>query len=251
MVAVLIAALLDRPSCLTALLAMISPINDAAIHFIVTSGRRQALAGKLNTGNVDQRYHRFMSEPPPTGYPSAPGPVGLPPGLPPTGAWGPPAPIPVNRPARWPVFVMLLITLVAVGAAVAAWLRPMPRDTVGTPPAPTYSDQQVADAKVKVCAAYAKVQNVTTVNAARTLGNDPTSELLIAVNQRQVFVVGSAYYWKVLAEEPATPPDLAADMDNLAHLYQTITLDGLVGDRNDAAHNSANEVGFKIQALCK
>ena len=57
------------------------------------------------------------------------------------------------------MFVMFLITLVAVGAAVAAWLRPIPHNTSATPPAPIYSEQQVADAKSKVCAAYEKVQN--------------------------------------------------------------------------------------------
>ena len=67
----------------------------------------------------------------------------------------------VSRPARWPMFVMFLITLVAVGAAVAAWLRPMPHNTSATPAAPTYSEQQVADAKAKVCAAYEKVLNAT------------------------------------------------------------------------------------------
>jgi hypothetical protein len=230
---------------------MVSLITDAAIHFLLTSANSWASAGKLNTGNADQRYHRFMSETPPTGPPSAHGPSGFPLGPPPSGPWGPVAPMAVSRPARWPMFVMFLITLVAVGAAVAAWLRPIPHDTSATPAAPTYSEQQVADAKSKVCAAYEKVLNATTVNASRTLGDDPNSQLLTAVNQRQVFVIGSAYYWKTLAEEPATPPDLAAAVDNLAHLYQTINLDGIVGDRNDAAHNAANETGAKIQELCK
>ena len=47
---------------------------------------------------------------------------------------------------------MFLITLLAVGAAVAAWLRPIPHSTSATPSAPTYSEQQVSDAKAKVCA---------------------------------------------------------------------------------------------------
>jgi hypothetical protein len=149
------------------------------------------------------------------------------------------------------MLLMFLITLVAVGAAIAAWLRPIPHEPSAKPAAPSYSEQQVADAKLKVCAAYEKVLNATTVNASRTLGDDPNSQLLTAVNQRQVFVIGSAYYWKTLAEEPATPPDLAAAVDNLAHLYLTINLDGIVGDRNDAAHNAANEAGAKIQELCK
>jgi hypothetical protein len=171
--------------------------------------------------------------------------------MPPAGPWGPVAPMAINRPARWPMFVMFLITLVAVGAAVAAWLRPIPQNMSATPPAPTYGEQQVADAKSKVCAAYAKVQNVVSVNVARTAGDDPNSQLLIAVNARQVFAIGSAYLMTTLAEEPATPADLAAAANDLAHLYQVMILDGLVGDRNDPAHNAADQAGFKIQGLCK
>jgi hypothetical protein len=171
--------------------------------------------------------------------------------MPPAGPWGPVPPMALNKPARWPMFVMLLVTLGAVAAAVAAWLRPMPHNPPVSPPAPSYSEQQVADAKSKVCAAYSKVQNVVTVNVARTAGDDPNSQLLIAVNQRQVFVIGSAYLMTTLAEQPATPADLAAAASDLAHLYQVITLDGLVGDRNDPAHNAATDDGFKIQGLCK
>jgi hypothetical protein len=171
--------------------------------------------------------------------------------MPPAGPWGPPAPVAFTRPARWPMFVMFLITLVAVAAAVAAWLRPIPHQTPGAPPAPTYSEQQVADAKSKVCAAYEKVQNAVSINSVRTAGDDPNSQLLIAVNMRQVFVAGSAYLLTTLTDEPGAPADLAAAASNLAHIYQVITLDGLVGDRNDPGHNAATDAGFKIQALCK
>ena len=158
----------------------------------------------------------------------------------------------MNRPARWPIFVMFLITLVAVGAAVAAWLRPIPQGASATPPpAPSYSDEQVADAKSKVCAAYAKVQNATNINAARNGGDDPNTQLIVATTQRQVFVVGSAYLLTTLAEEPATPADLAAAANKLARLYQVVTLGGLVGDPDDPSHDAANDAGFKIQGLCK
>ncbi|MGA8125530.1 MAG: hypothetical protein WB967_15185 [Mycobacterium sp.] len=148
------------------------------------------------------------------------------------------------------MFIMLLITLVAVGAAVAAWLRPIPHEAAAPTP-PSYSEQQVADAKAKVCDAYGKVQKATTLNAARNGGDDPNAQLLIATTQRQVFVVGSSYLLTTLAEEPAAPADLAAAANDLAHLYRVITLDGLVGDRNDPAHNEASEIALKIQGLCK
>ena len=97
-----------------------------------------------------------------------------------------PPPQPPRGPARWPVVVMFAITLVAVAAAVAAWLRPLPETKSAAPSAPTFSAQEVADAKAKVCAAYAKVLNATSVNAARSVGDDPNSQWLNAVNQRQV-----------------------------------------------------------------
>jgi hypothetical protein len=227
---------------------MVSLISNAAIHFYPLL---RCARGKLNTGNAEQRYHRLMSETPRPGHPSAPGPAGYPVGPPPAGPWGPPPPPALSRPARWPMFVMFLITLVAVGAAVAAWLRPLPHETPGTPPAPTYSAQQVADAKTKVCAAYEKVLKTSNVNSARTAGDDPNSQLLIAINWRQVFIASSIYLSTTLAEQPAAPPSLSTEVKNLIDLYQVVTLDGMVGDPNDAGHNAANETGAKIQELCK
>jgi hypothetical protein len=64
---------------------------------------------------------------------------------------------------------MFAITLVAVGAAVAAWLRPLPEKSA-TPSEVTFSAQQVADAKANVCAAYWKWPdpvNWSTANESR------------------------------------------------------------------------------------
>jgi hypothetical protein len=146
---------------------------------------------------------------------------------------------------------MFAITLVAVAAAVAAWLRPMPAEKSVAPSAETFSAQQVADAKSKVCAAFEKVMKTSSVNSARALGDDPTSQLLIAVNMRQVFIVSSIYLSTTLAEQPAVPPDLAAAVKKIIDLSQVVTLDGLVGDPNDPGHNAANETGVRIQSLCK
>jgi hypothetical protein len=146
---------------------------------------------------------------------------------------------------------MFVIMLFAVGAAVAAWLRPLPETKSATPSAPTFSAQQVADAKSKVCAAYWKGRKASSANQTRSGGDDPNAQLLIAVNMRQVFMPSSVYLLKTLEEEPAAPADLAAAANKLADLFQVITLDGLAGDFNDPAHNAANETGFTIQSLCK
>jgi hypothetical protein len=192
-----------------------------------------------------------MSETPPAGHPSAPGPAGYPFGPPPSGPWGPPPPVAFSKPARWPTFVMVLITLVAVGAAVAAWLRPIPHNTSAPPPAPTYSEQQVSDAKATVCAAFDKSQKASRDNLSRSGGDDPNTQLLVAVNMRQVFVASSAYLLTTLADEPATPADLTALVRKLANLLQVITLDGLSGDPNDAGHDAVNVAAKAIEGLCK
>lgn len=150
------------------------------------------------------------------------------------------------------MFAMLVITLIAVGAAVAAWLRPIPDTMAQTAPsAPTYTDQQTADAKAKVCAAYEKVHRALDANLTRNGGEDPTAQLAVAVNARQVYVAGSAYLLTILTDEPAAPPDLAAAVRKLANLFQILTLDGLASDPSVPAHDAADDTLSTLQGLCK
>jgi len=146
---------------------------------------------------------------------------------------------------------MFAITLVAVGAAVAAWLSPTPETKSAVPSAPTFTEQKVSDAKSKVCAAYAKIHHAVDVNAPRTGGDDPMAQLTVAVNMRQVYVVGSAYLLTTLADEPATPGDLAAATSKVARLFQGLTLDGLTSDVNAQENDAVNETGTTIEGLCK
>lgn len=155
------------------------------------------------------------------------------------------------RPARWPVLVTLVIALVALGVAVGAWLRPVLKVSPPAEAAPTFTDQQVADAKGKVCAAYQRIRRAVDVNAPRNGGDDPNTQLLVAVNARQIMVVGSAYLLTTLSDEPATPSDLAAAVGKLAHLYQVITLNGLVADWGVAERDAADEAASTIQESCK
>jgi hypothetical protein len=139
-------------------------------------------------------------------------------------------PWPPRGPARWPIVVMFAITLVAVAAAAAAWLRPMPETKSAVPSAPTFTDQQVTDAKSNVCAAYAKIHDAVDPNATRTGSGDPTGQLALAVNMRQVYVAGSADLLTALADEPATPSDLATAAQKITRLFQVLVLEGLSSD---------------------
>jgi hypothetical protein len=160
-------------------------------------------------------------------------------------------PIPPRGPARWPVVVMFVITLVAVAAAVAAWLRPMPETKSAVSGAPTFSDQQVADAKAKVCSAYQRVRRASDMNANRKGGEDPTSQLAVAINDRQIYEAGSAYLFTALSDEKATPSDLAGAVRKLAELFQVITLNFLASDTSIPERNDADRAASTIQSLCK
>jgi hypothetical protein len=165
--------------------------------------------------------------------------------------WQPPPAQPPRGPARWPVVVMFAITLVAVAAAAAAWLRPMSEAKWAAPSAPRYTEKQVSDAKATTCAAYEKVRRALVANASRTSGDDPTAQLAVAVNARQAYVASSAHLLTVLTNQPATPPDLATAARKLADLFQVLTLDGLAADRNEQGHDAADQTLSTIQNLCK
>ena len=109
----------------------------------------------------------------------------------------------------------------------------------------------MADAKSKVCAAYAKIHHAVDVNAPRNGGNDPTAQLAVSTNMRQIYVVGSAYLLTTLGDEPATPGDLAAATRKVAELFQVLTVDGSVSDPSVESYNAVNETGIQIESMCK
>jgi hypothetical protein len=148
--------------------------------------------------------------------------------------------IALHKPPRWRMFIMLVITLVAVAAAVAAWLRPIPGTQASAPP--TFSEQRVASAKSRVCAGYQKIHRALDGNSTRD-GSDP--------NARQIYIAGSAYLLTVLADEPATPSDLAAAARKLARLFQILALEGLASDPSVQAHKAADKALSAIERLCK
>ncbi len=108
------------------------------------------------------------------------------------------------------MFASLVIALLAIGLAIGSWFRPVPgTNAPPKPPTPTYTDQQVANAKASVCGAYQKVSHALSVANARNGGADPTAGLAVATNTRQVLDAGGRYLLTKLTEETATPPDLA------------------------------------------
>ncbi|MDI3313424.1 MAG: hypothetical protein QJR12_03770 [Mycobacterium sp.] len=149
-----------------------------------------------------------------------------------------------------------MTALAVIGAiAIGAWFRPLPDNKpLPASPGPTFTDQQVSDAKAGVCASYQQVHSAVGLNMARDLGNDPVAQLLVATAARQALLAGSEYLITTLSEEPATPPDLAAAVRKLATLFQNYTIDYLNGRMNSEIESSlrvGDETTLVIERLCK
>jgi hypothetical protein len=167
----------------------------------------------------------------------------------------PHAPEPPPRPERWPAFAALVIALAAVGLAIGSWFRPLPSvKAPSTQPPPSYSDQQAADAKASVCAAFAKVDHAIGVAAGRNGSSDAAAGLAVATGTRQVFEVGSRYLLTKLSEEPATPSDIADVARRLANGYQEALVGYLAevnGSELKPALNASGEATLSLRRLCK
>jgi len=207
----------------------------------------------MNTEMGNERYHRNMSsDMPPGAFPPDQGQRWDP--SPPT----PSAPAPLapptafHRPPRWPAFAALAVALIALAVSLVGWFRSEPHNNQPSPK-PTYTQLQIADAKAKVCAAFAKLDRAVGVLKALPPDSDA---LVVAVNTRQVFDVGSRNLFTTLAEEPATPQDLASAIRQQANAFQDLFIgyiDGIsISDPDlQPAVNANDEARSTIQRLCK
>lgn len=179
--------------------------------------------------------------------------------------WGPPPPnasIPstppltaFQRPPRWLPFTALAIALAALAVSVVGWFHPTPHNKQ-PPPKATYTHQEVNSAKANVCAAFGQVDRALGVAADLVGSSDPTAVLAVATSTRQVLDFGNRYLLAKLAEEPATPSDLATALRKQADAYQKLVigyLDGLhYGDRDiQPAADASVEAANTIKGLCK
>ena len=90
---------------------------------------------------------------------------------------------------------------------------------------PTCTAQQTADAKAKVCAIFEKLERAVDVASAVPHDKDANATLAAATTMRQVFDVGSQYFFATLAEARATPADLETAVRKEASSLQ----DGVMG----------------------
>jgi hypothetical protein len=113
----------------------------------------------------------------------------------------------LSKLSGWTSIAALVIAVIAATVAIVGWFRPHN----STPEAPTYSDQQVKDAKMHVCTAFmtadrAVVRNTHLKNPPE---GGPIGALSVATSARLALYGGGAYLRDRVALEPATPPNLA------------------------------------------
>jgi hypothetical protein len=148
------------------------------------------------------------------------------------------------------------VTALAVigGIAIGAWFRPPPDSKApSAPPALTYTDLQVGEAKASVCTAYQKVHHAVLLASGTKYGDDQVAKEVVAEGVWLAFDNGSLYLSTILADEPATPSDLVQAVRKLAKLYQLLALDYMTeADHSelDSALRTGDEVTHTIERLC-
>lgn len=162
-----------------------------------------------------------------------------------------------RRPLHWLAVISLTASFIAIGIAIGAWVRPLAaNDTSRAAPIVAYTDQQIADAKTKVCASYDKVHRALLLSSARNGGSDPTAALAVATSGRQVLDAGSRYLLTKLSEEPATPTELATAVRKLANQYQELVINYLGGLTNSDAElqpalQASDDASSTVERFCK
>jgi hypothetical protein len=152
---------------------------------------------------------------------------------------------------------MLVMTLIAIGAAVAAWLRPLPEPKPpSSPPPHSFTAKQTDDAKANVCDAYKIVYKSVYGNTHRTnpVPGDEIGGLATGVYAPLANYTGGDYLLDRLAGEPATPRELANPIKSLGNTLKKLAMVDLAGEPDSALDPLRHAAGADfatIDGLCK
>lgn len=156
-------------------------------------------------------------------------------GVPPPGWDGSSRPAPSTTPrspGRWSLVAALALAVVSLGVGIVGWFHRQPHDKPSpAPSAPTFTSQQISDAKENVCAAHRIVRQaaVLNTNQANPVPGDPTGDLAVAANARLALYSGGDYLLRRLTAEPATPAELRDAVRSLANALQELAVNYLAG----------------------
>jgi len=129
-------------------------------------------------------------------------------------------PAPVQKASQVPVIIAIVISLLALGLAAAAFFKPKHDDA---PAAPQYSEQQVADAKKNLCDAYDLIRRAVSEVGSVT-SEDQTVKFMLSLNTRLSFNTAADQLFAVSGQNPAAPPGLLNAAQTLGASYRKIVL---------------------------
>ena len=142
-----------------------------------------------------------------------------------------------------------MITLVITSSvAIAGWFRPMPENKPS--PTPTFTSQQVADAKAKACSAFEKVRTGVSLQTNANGGGDPAMTQAVAANARLALATGAYYLERHL--DPATPQPLSSAIHSFSDLLLDMAQSALAGaTENQTLEHQGEADTAQIAEMCK
>ena len=129
--------------------------------------------------------------------------------------------------SRWIAPAGLAVGVLALTLTLVQWFHPSSHANGS----PSFSDQQVKDAKTSVCAAYTTVHRAVAMNTHLENPPDggPLGPLVVATSARLTLHGGGSYLRDRLTKQPATPEDLAKAVDSLATTLEDLAVNYLAG----------------------
>ncbi len=148
-----------------------------------------------------------------------------------------------------PVIIAVVVSLLALGLAAAAFFKPRHDDA---PAAPQYSDQQVADAKKNLCDAYTLAHRAIT-DAGSLSSEDPNQKFMISLNTRLAFGTAADHLLEATSRYPGAPTDLLEASRTLAFSYQRIVLAQTATaphDELEPLYTESDEAVAQVEKAC-
>lgn len=116
----------------------------------------------------------------------------------------------------------LVIAVIAATLAIVGWF--FPHKSASSSSAPTYSDQQIKDAKTHICTAFMLVDRAVVKNThlKNPPEGGPVGQFSVATSARLALYGGGAYLRDQLNINPAAPADLAKSANALSTTLQEL-----------------------------
>lgn len=160
-----------------------------------------------------------------------------------------------ESPSKLPLWLAVVALVLAIlGVAGAAYGYFYPNESAAG--SGKYSDQQRNDAKKKICETFKIVDRAVVRNShlKNPDNGGPIGALSVATAQRFAFYDGGAFLRDRVADQPATPKDLADNANALGTQLEELAIGYLAGAQDfaqDELRQNLDEKIKKIVEICK